>query len=85
METPSEGDDSVNKLPSASLPQSGPQVLGTNLKRSESGCLVAENLHGMSTAPVLMRRILHHSGANRSSQRQQSRDILDHCSDQRPA
>jgi hypothetical protein len=46
METPSEGDDSVNKLPSASLPQSGPQVLGTNLKRSESGCLVAENLHG---------------------------------------
>jgi hypothetical protein len=37
METPSEGDDSVNKLPSARLPQSGPQVLGTNLKRSESG------------------------------------------------
>ena len=36
METPSEG-DSVNKLPAAILPQSGPQVLGTDLNRSESG------------------------------------------------
>jgi hypothetical protein len=37
MEPPSEGDDSVNTLPSAILPQSGWRVLGTDLNRSESG------------------------------------------------
>jgi hypothetical protein len=30
-----------------------PQVLGANLKCSESGCLVVEDLYGVSTAPLL--------------------------------
>jgi hypothetical protein len=35
------------------MPRKRPQVLGVDLNRSESGCLVAENLYGVSTAPVL--------------------------------
>jgi len=43
METPSEGDDSVNKLPSAMLPQSGRRVLGTDLNCSESEAFAIRN------------------------------------------
>jgi hypothetical protein len=36
-----------------SVPSKCAYVLGVDLNRSESGCLVAENLYGVSTAPLL--------------------------------
>jgi hypothetical protein len=54
----------LGRFDGSSVPHKYAHVLGTNLKRSESGCLVAENLFRMSTAPVLTGLRAENSGIN---------------------